>query len=127
MAGTGRSTSELMGIVTAFGQAYGKEKLQAEEMNQLIERGIPAWSTLAEVMGKSVAEVQELSEKAKIGRREIGAFIQLLGKRFAGSAEKMADTWEGITARITDSFFEFSQAIADAAFSKRSRTGCVLS
>ncbi len=58
----GGEMDRLKGIIIALGQAWGKEKLQAEEIVQLVERGIPAWQLLAQTTGKTVAQL--LSEAA---------------------------------------------------------------
>src|SRR5690606_33222097 len=52
VAAAGGGAEELDGVITALGQIQAKGKVSAEEMNQLAERGIPAWGILSEVMGK---------------------------------------------------------------------------
>src|SRR5699024_9689799 len=60
-ARVGGSQETLLGITNALGQMWGKQKISAEEMLQLTERGIPAWSRLSEAMGLSVAELRKMS------------------------------------------------------------------
>ena len=64
----GGGYKRLNGIVNAFGQAWAKQKLQGEEILQLIERGVPVWDRLSKVTGKSTAELQKMSTAGKLGR-----------------------------------------------------------
>ncbi|WP_134984332.1 tape measure protein, partial [Aeromonas hydrophila] len=66
---------EVQGISLALGQAWAKQKLQGEEILQLIERGVPVWQMLEQVTGKNTAELQKLSEAGKLGRETISALM----------------------------------------------------
>ncbi|MBK9162880.1 MAG: tape measure protein [Acidobacteria bacterium] len=66
-AATGELTAERMeGISLAFSQVVTKGKVSAEEMNQLAERGIPAWRILSEQLGKSAAELQKMAKDGEL-------------------------------------------------------------
>ena len=47
----------LDGLSRGLGQAWAKQKLQGEEIMQLVERGVPVWDMLAKVTGKTTQEV----------------------------------------------------------------------
>ncbi len=113
MAMAGQGADYLNGIVLAMGQAWTKQKLQGEEALQLIERGVPVWDLLSESMGVSVEQVQELSKKGKLGRKEMQLLFDAMGKRALGASEKMAKTWTGLLGRLGDKWEGFLKMIAD--------------
>src|SRR5690606_1033056 len=60
-AAVGGSMEDLDGKILALGQAWAKQKLQGEEILQLVERGVPVWDLLQKATGKNVQELQKLS------------------------------------------------------------------
>lgn len=115
-AGQGKGGEHLLGIITAVGQAWTKQKFQAEEANQLLERGVPAWNLLSKATGKSVAELMKLSEAGKIGQREISLLIQEIGKEYTGASAKMAQTSQGIRSVIKDTLTIIRRQVDDAGW-----------
>lgn len=104
-AAVGGNTEMLEGVAMAIGQIATKGKVSAEEMNQLAERGIPAWEILSQQLGKSKQELMELSSQGKLFAEEaIPALIRGLEERFGGASQKLATTWQGLIAQISDSF-----------------------
>jgi len=110
----GGGQEELEGVVLAVGQAWSKQKLQAEEVNQLVERGIPVWDLLGKALGKSTAELQEMSSAGKIGRKEIKLLMDEMAKSSQGSAKAMMSTWDGIVSNLMDNFDKVKNTIANA-------------
>lgn len=113
-AKTGGGMEALNGIVTALGQAYSKGKIQAEEMLQLVERGVPAWDLLAQATGRSVAELQKMTTAGELGRREIGLLIEALGESGAGAASEQMNTLQGLISNAKDTFVDFLNTINEA-------------
>lgn len=114
-AGTsGNFTESLNGIVTALGQMRANQRVSAEEMNQLTERGIPAWDLLAQKIGKTVAETRKLSEEGKLrGAPAAEALLEAFGEgKFAGLGEKLAKTTLGKESNLRDAL---TQQAGDAA------------
>lgn len=116
MAGSGKGTETLKRLTLALGQAWVKQKLQGQEILQLTEAGIPVWDMLSKATGKNVAELQKLSEKGKLGRKEIQLLIDAIGKKYVGASEKFAKTLTGITSNLSDNWTQFLKRIADAGF-----------
>ena len=110
----GGSQETLNGIILAVGQAWSKQKLQGEEINQLVERGVPVWDLLAKATGKNTIELQKLSSAGKIGRKEIAALIAEMGKASAGAAQKQMKTLSGLASNLKDRFAEFQNQIAES-------------
>jgi len=104
VAAVGGGSAVIDGVTTALGQMQAKGKVSAEEMNQLAERGIPAWDMLAKKMGLSTAEVMKLSEKGLIpAQTMIDAFMEGSASRFGGMMAKQAMTFQGAMSTIKDS------------------------
>lgn len=116
MAGSGKGTETLKRLTLALGQAWVKQKLQGQEILQLTEAGIPVWDMLAAATGKNVMELQKLSEKGKLGRKEIQLLIDAIGKKYAGASDKFSKSMAGITSRLGDEWQQFLLKIADAGF-----------
>ena len=114
MAAAGGDVETMNGLVLAFGQAWTKGKLQGEEAMQMLERGVPVWDILAKAMGKTTAEVMEMSSKGKLGREQIQLLMDELGKRNAGASEEMSKTWGGITSNLMDHWTRFQRMVMDA-------------
>lgn len=114
MAATGGSAEQLDGLVLALGQAWTKGKLQGEEALQMLERGVPVWDLLAEKLGKTSAQVQEMATKGKLGREEIQLLIDALGARNEGASENMSKTWSGIISNLMDHWSRWQVMVMDA-------------
>lgn len=114
MAATGGGAEQLDGLVMALGQSWTKGKLQSEEALQMLERGVPVWDLLAQKLGKTSAEVQEMATKGKLGRKEIELLVQALGERNKGASENMSKTWGGIISNISDHWSRFAVMVMDS-------------
>ena len=110
----GGGTEMLQGVALALGQAWTKNKLQGEEMLQLAERGIPAWDLLAKATGKSVPELQKLSEAGKLGREAILQLIDAMGQKSAGASADLMNSYAGAVQRAQDALKEFFNMIAQS-------------
>ncbi|WP_313128183.1 tape measure protein [Stutzerimonas nitrititolerans] len=110
----GGGMERLQGIVSAVGQAWAKEKLQTEEILQLVERGVPVWQMLADVTGKNAAELQELASKGKLGRDVIKQLVAEIGKSADGAATANMRRLSGIMSNLADTATDFYNRIANA-------------
>jgi len=110
----GGGQEKLEGIILAVGQAWTKGKLQAEEANQLIERGVPVWDLLAKALGRTTAELQEMSAKGQITRTEIKLLIDEIGASSEGAAAAQMDTWAGLISNLGDTWTTFLNTIAES-------------
>ena len=110
----GGSQETLNGIVLALGQAWAKQKLQGEEILQLVERGVPVWELLADVTGRTAEEVQELSAKGALGRDVIAGLIDAMGRRSSGAAAEQMSTFTGMVSNAQDTWDRFLDTIAQS-------------
>ncbi|ERS12529.1 hypothetical protein Q673_02625 [Marinobacter sp. EN3] len=110
----GGSFQDLEGLVNALGQAWAKQKLQGEEILQLIERGVPVWELLAEATGKNVTELQEMSSAGELGRETIAALVQEIGKASEGAAADSMGRLSGLVSNLRDQWDQFLNRVAEA-------------
>tara|TARA_R110002033_G_scaffold124195_1_gene166313 strand:- start:537 stop:4484 length:3948 start_codon:yes stop_codon:yes gene_type:complete len=110
----GGGFQEVEGITLALGQAWAKQKLQGEEILQLIERGVPVWDMLAKVTGKNSQELQKLSEQGKLGRDVIKSLIDEMGRASQGSAAAQMALLSGQVSNLKDNLTSFYDLVAQS-------------
>ncbi|PCK29492.1 tape measure protein [Pseudoalteromonas piscicida] len=110
----GGGFQEVEGISLALGQAWAKQKLQGEEILQLVERGVPVWDMLQDVTGKNVEELQKLSSAGKLGRDVIKQLIDEMGRASAGSAAAQMALFSGQVSNAKDNLEQFYNMIAQS-------------
>lgn len=101
-AATGTLSAERMeGIGVALSQIASKGKVSAEEMEQLAERGVPAWKLLSEAIGKTTGEVRKLAEDGQISSDQLFAAFQRLSRvKFGDAMKNQAKTFSGAMKQI---------------------------
>ena len=112
----GGGMERVNGITLALGQAWAKQKLQGEEILQLVERGVPVWSLLEKVTGKNTQELQKLSSAGKLGRDTIKLLIEEIGKSSEGAAAANMSLLSGLMANMSDEWLKFKGQIADSGW-----------
>lgn len=94
-AGTGKDFNEL---TTIYGKAQIAGTLYAEDINQLVEAGVPIIGEFAKQMGVSESQVKKLASQGKIGFGNLQqAFIDMTGEggRFNDLMAKQSQTVGG--------------------------------
>ncbi|WP_429187723.1 tape measure protein [Aeromonas veronii] len=109
----GGGFEEVQGISLALGQAWAKQKLQGEEILQLIERGVPVWQMLEQVTGKNTAELQKLSEAGKLGRDTISALMNEIAAQSRGAAADNMSLLSGLISNAQDNLAKFYRMVAE--------------
>lgn len=108
----GLSEEQFSRAMLARNQAMAKGKLQAEEMMQITEAGIPVYGLLAKALGKPVAEIQKLGSQGKLLSKDVlPALEKQLSKEYGGAMAKQARTLTGLWSTFKDTL---SQGLADA-------------
>ncbi|WP_429103610.1 tape measure protein [Aeromonas hydrophila] len=110
----GGGFEEVQGISLALGQAWAKQKLQGEEILQLIERGVPVWQLLEQVTGKNTAELQKLSEAGKLGRDTISALMNEIAAQSSGAAANNMSLLSGLISNAQDNLAKFYRMVAES-------------
>lgn len=110
----GGGFEEVQGISLALGQAWAKQKLQGEEILQLIERGVPVWQLLEQVTGKNTAELQKLSEAGKLGRDTIAALMNEIAAQSSGAARDNMSLLSGLISNAQDNLAKFYRLVGES-------------
>jgi tape measure domain-containing protein len=103
---------ELLGrITTVLGQMKQKGKVQAEEMLQLAEAGIPAWEFLSKKLGVDIPTAMKMvTDGAVTADVAISALLGGMQTKFGGLMAKQASSFAGMISTMKDN------ARAGAAF-----------
>jgi tape measure domain-containing protein len=101
-AGVGAGQEGVNQITLALGQMQAKAKISGDEMMQLTEAGIPAWKILANSMGLTVAQVQDLSQQGKLGQDAIDKLVAGIEKMYSGQMKNQATTFNGLLSTLKD-------------------------
>lgn len=89
-------------VSRAIGQIYTKGRLMNEEMRQLAEAGIPAYEILAEKLGLTQEQLQNLGDQAIPASKAINALVDGMTERFGGVVAASTTTMQGIISNIKD-------------------------
>ena len=113
VAAMGGGAEEIGRVTIALGQMNAKGRVTAEEMMQLTEVGLPGWDILANAIGKTVAETQDLVTAGEISAETFQrAFNEDIPVRFGNAMEAQSQTLLGLFSTLKDTV---SMALADAA------------
>lgn len=119
VSAVGGNDEVLQGVSMALYQMSAKGKISAQEMNQMAERGIPAWQMLADGMHKSVPELMKMSEQGKLFAKDaIPMMVNAMGNEFGGSMEKQSHTFNGMISTMKDDIKILSGELAKPIFDK---------
>src|SRR5690606_32479972 len=99
---------------------YGKARVQgtlfAEDINQLVGRGIPVIQEFAKQLGVSESEVKKLGSEGKITFSMLEqAFVNLTseGGKFHDMMQRQSETLSGKWSNLTDTAGEFLRTIGE--------------
>lgn len=111
-AGVGRE--KLPSIILAFGKIRTKGRATMEELNIMLEAGVPVLDALAKQMGVTKQEIIKLVSKGKVGFKEVDKALKGLGTgsgRFGGLMKKQSKSFLGIISNIKDFVTNLANAI----------------
>ncbi|UDL14622.1 tape measure protein [Arthrobacter phage KeAlii] len=99
----GLSQDGMNSIVRAWTQMMGKGKVQAEEMLQISEAGLPIWSILSRAMNKPVGELQKMASEGELLAADVLPILEAqMNKEYGGSMAKQAQTLAGVWSTVKD-------------------------
>lgn len=124
-AGTGKDFNEL---ATIFGKAKVAGTLYAEDINQLVDAGVPIIGEFAKILGVSADQVKKLGSEGKIGfdvlqqaftnlTSEGGKFNDLAAKQaeITGSAARASSAWAETLRAVGAELLPIKNALLDFA------------
>jgi tape measure domain-containing protein len=103
-AAFGLNQEQFNGILRAFTQIASKGKVQAEELLQISENGLPAMQLFAKGLGLTVEELLALTKEGKLTAKvALPALLKQLNKDYAGAMSKQFHTLTGVYNNFKES------------------------
>jgi tape measure domain-containing protein len=108
----GVSGDRFNNAMLAVSQSLGAGKINAGDMNQIINAGIPIWKLMAEATGKTVPELRKLSQEGKLLSTDVLPKVEAqMNKDYAGAMVAQSQTLNGVWSTLMDTIH---LGIADA-------------
>ncbi|WP_200209109.1 tape measure protein [Micromonospora coerulea] len=102
-AAVGLPSSALPDLGKIFGQVHAAGVVGMEDINQLIDNGVPIWDMLTAATGKSVKELRKEIEARKLSASTFEKATQTYTKNnFAGAMDKQSQTLSGLWSTLKD-------------------------
>lgn len=101
-AATGATSDNLERIVFALGQMLTKGRIANEEIRQLANANIPIYDILQEELGLTGSQVSRIGKYWVDADKAVVAILNGLEKRYQGAADRIAETFAGMTDTIID-------------------------
>lgn len=97
----GLAEGETSGIIRAVSQIASKGKLSSEELQQLAERGVPAFQLASKAIGVTTAELNKMLEQGKVLSSDfLPKFAKQLRTEFAGAADAASNSIQANSNRL---------------------------
>ena len=121
-SGLGMKGSEgLNRIGLQLGQINTLGKASYQDLKQLAQAGIPVWDILAQAIGKTTGEIQQMATKGLLPAKEtIDVLIVGMNERFGGMMEEQSKTWEGLSSSIKDNLSIAFGSLTEGVFQEAS-------
>jgi tape measure domain-containing protein len=108
-SGMGTGAEGIQRATVALQQMNAAGKISGEDLNQLRDAGIPVFDLLTAATGKTTAQIAEMADKGKLGRKELDQLMSALesGKgleKFNGLMEKQSASLTGMWSTLKDTF-----------------------
>lgn len=100
-------------VAPIYTKAINKGKVMGDTLEQLSENAIPATAALAEHMGKSSEEIQDMASKGKISFWDLQ---EAMDATIGGQALKAGDTFKGALANIGAAWGRVGETILKTPF-----------
>ncbi|WP_110955214.1 tape measure protein [Anaerosinus massiliensis] len=101
-AGLGLGTEGIQRITLALGQIKAKGRVMGDELLQLTEAGIPAYTILADKLGLTADQVKNIGDAGIDADTAINALLTGMDEKFGGLSTKLADKMMGLLSTIQD-------------------------
>lgn len=116
LAAMGGGAEQIERVTMAIGQIQAKGRVQAEELLQIAEAGIPVYQILQEELGLSLEQVRNIGEEAIPADQAIAALTRGMNKRFAGAAAEQSKTFDGMMSTLKDNWAQTTGAMTRGLF-----------
>lgn len=114
----GVQEDSLKEMVRQYAQVQMATVAYTEDLNILQDRGIPIYKGLAEVTGKTVAEVKKMASEGKITADVYNQALDKIASSTEGAMDKQSKTLAGMWSTLRDNATNISQKILEPLFNK---------
>lgn len=104
----GVSLEQVTGI---FSQMLLKGRVTNEELLQLAEAGVPAASILADALGVTTAQIEEMASAGQLGADAVNLLAEAMGSDAMGAMDAQAETLNGKLSTLNDTFAQIGQTL----------------
>lgn len=116
-AAMGTGDEGMNSVIRTLGQIQSRTKVAASEMLQLTEQGIPAWQMLADGMGVTVAELQDMVSKGLVpAEQAIPILTEAMNDKFGGAMKEQSLTAKGLFDTLKETFELMAAEITTPVF-----------
>lgn len=122
VAAAGGSTEVFLGALRAIGQIRTKGTVQAEELLQLAERGIPAYQILRKELKLTAEQVANIGRMKISADTAIPALLRGFDARFGGALEAQSATYNGALSNFNDSLEQFKAVAGESLLPAATQT-----
>lgn len=101
------SNVPIQDMANIYAKAMNQGILQAEELNQISDRGIPIYRMMAEHLGVAANQVKKLGSEGKIGFKELQEVFQKMtseGGIAFGAMEEQSRTFSGQLSTLNENY-----------------------
>jgi tape measure domain-containing protein len=114
VAAAGGDTEVFLGALRAIGQIRTKGTVQAEELLQLAERGIPAYQILRKELKLTAEQVANIGRMKISADTAIPALLRGFDAKFGGALEAQSATFNGALSNFNDSLEQFKAVAGES-------------
>ncbi|MGM9571405.1 MAG: tape measure protein, partial [bacterium] len=118
VSAAGGDTETLNRAMLAVGQIQTKNRVQAEELLQLAEAGIPVYQILADKLGLTADQVADIGNQGVNASKAIQALTEGLNEKFGGAMEAQAKSFSGLLNNLQDEIKYFATAVGESGFAE---------
>jgi len=119
----GLSSDDTSGALNAISQMMSKGKVQAEELRQQLGERLPgAFNLMAEAIGVSTEELNDMLEAGEVGIDVLEKFADVLQDKYGKSALEM-ETAQKAVNRMANAWFDLRVEIANSGFLDKATEG----
>jgi len=125
----GIGMDKLPTLTAAFGKIKTKGKATMEELNMLLEAGVPILDELAAGFGVSTEQLFKMISNGKVGFADVEAAIKRLttgSGRFAGLMDKQSRSFFGIISNIKDNLTQTAILLGNEMLPELKKFGDIL-
>lgn len=113
------NAQKFQSVALAYGQMLAAQRVGQQDLNQMINAGVPILGALAKAVGVADSEIRDMVSKGKVGINDLNTAIQSMTNdtgQFSGMMENQSQTLNGMLSTLSDNFAQIGREIGEEAF-----------